>query len=88
MSKLGKLASALLTGGVIVTCSLVSAQSAHASTPATSPSVVAAWQAAIGQVSSPGRGCFRASYPNSSGKPPPVKTSPIGRWRPRRRPAG
>lgn len=64
MNRLGKFAAVLLAGVVVVTGFVFSAQSAHASEPAASPNSVAAWQAAIGQVSSPGRGCFSASFPN------------------------
>jgi hypothetical protein len=60
----GKLGLAILAGAVIVTGSLVSGQSAHGSSPAPRLNSVAAWQSAVGGVSSPGRGCFRASYPN------------------------
>ena len=63
MNKLLKLMSALLTVGVVATGSLVGAVSAGAATPA-SPSSVAAWQTAIGGLSSPGGGCYSASFPN------------------------
>jgi hypothetical protein len=63
VNKLRKLVALVLTVGVVVMGCLVSAGSAYASDSA-SANTVAAWQTAIGQLSSPGTGCFSASYPN------------------------
>ena len=62
MNKVLKPASALLIVGAVVMGCLVGTGSAYASNPIR-PNSVAAWQTAIGKLSSPGGGCFSASYP-------------------------